>query len=1508
MIRTGLPEKQGLYDPKYESDACGIGFVAQVDGTSTHKTIKDALTILCRLEHRGGQGADPDSGDGAGIMIQMPDQLFRKTWNETLPKQGDYAVGMVFLPQKESLRQQIEETIERTVNEEGHHFIGWRTVPVDETIVTSSAKETMPYIRQMFIRKPDDIFTSEKFNQSLYLIRRVIEKRVMDLDNIGKGPFYIASLSPDAIVYKGMLTSYQLDQFYLDLANPVTTSMFGMVHSRYSTNTFPSWERAHPNRMLMHNGEINTITGNVNWMKTRESAAVSTVYGKRHDDLLPVVSEDSSDSGMLDQTFEYLVMNGRSLAHTAMLMVPEAWDFNDQMTDPERACFEYMSCIMEPWDGPTALAYTNGKQIGASIDRNGLRPARYYLTDDNTIIFSSEVGVLDVEPDKVVKKGRLAPGEMILIDLEKNEVLLNEDVKREIATQYPYRKWLNESLVSLHAQNDGPRFEKMIEGELLTYQLAHGYTNEEIMKNILPMVNEKKDPIGSMGNDTPLAVLSDRPQLLFNYFKQLFAQVTNPPIDAIREKAITSTTSYIGAKANVLDEGPQHCKRIRLYTPILKKEEFEEIIHNGRNDFRSTKISTCFTGESATMESALENVFKQVERSIRQGVSLIVLSDRKMDENRVPIPSLLIVSGLHHYLVEKGLRTKASIIMETAEARDVHQFSVLIGFGADMVYPYLAYRTIQSLIDQEHVTDYDYMEAVDRFRDAATSGIVKVMSKMGISTIQSYRGAQTFEAIGISESVISKYFKGTSSKLGGIDLTTIADESIKRHHTAYFTLNPTLEAGGDMQWRSTGEHHSFNPKTIHTLQHACRTNDKELYKKFSELVNTEKVTYLRDLFDFNTNDVQPIPLDEVEPVEAIWKRFKTGAMSYGSLSKEAHEILAVAMNRIGGKSNSGEGGEDPDRFIPDANGDSRKSAIKQVASGRFGVNSHYLSSAEEIQIKMAQGAKPGEGGHLPGKKVHPWIAEVRGSTPGVGLISPPPHHDIYSIEDLAQLIYDLKHANPKARISVKLVAKTGVGTIAAGVAKGKADVILISGYEGGTGASPKTSIRHAGLPWELGLAEAHQTLILNNLRDKVVLETDGKLMTGADVLKAAMFGAEEYGFSTAPLVVLGCILMRACHLDTCPVGIATQNPELRKKFLGQADHVVNYMRFIAEEIRELMAQLGVRSLDELIGRTELLKVNDKALEHPKAQHLDFNPLLLQTDHAWKTKKRPYRTEYNENHLDEAHLIPKVEQSLLNHKPVFVKSPIRNTDRAVGTRLGYAVTEKHGAKGLPEDTVNLTFEGSAGQSFGAFVPKGITLKVIGDANDYVGKGLSGGKIIIAPPRASTFQQMEEVVIGNVALFGATSGQVYINGAAGERFAVRNSGAHAVVEGLGDNGCEYMTGGRVIVLGSIGKNFAAGMSGGISYIWTTDRKSVKARCNPEMVLFEDLEDYEESQHIKQMLQKHVQYTGSARARYILNHWQEAVSQFVKIIPEEYKRKLQQDDDRRKKASNGTETLTK
>ncbi|MET3683027.1 glutamate synthase (NADPH/NADH) large chain [Alkalibacillus flavidus] len=1493
MIQTGYPTKQGLYDPREEHDACGIGFVAQIDGVSTHQMINDSITILKRLDHRGGRGADGHTGDGAGLMLEIPDALYRQTWNEMLPNQGDYAVGMVFLPQGRSMRDEIKSRFNDVVEQEGHTVIGWRDVPVDTGVISESAASNRPYIEQIFIKKADHVEREIYFERELYLIRRIIEKQIEADDSLQGGPFYIASLSPRTIVYKGMLAPEQLATFYKDLADERAETSFGLVHSRYSTNTFPSWERAHPNRMLMHNGEINTITGNVNWMKARETAATSHVYRERHRDLLPVIDESSSDSGMLDQAFEYFVMNGRSLPETAMMMVPEAWDLNDDMSDPERACYEYLSCLMEPWDGPTAIAYTDGRQIGASIDRNGLRPARYYITDDNRFVYSSEVGVLDIDPERVVEKGKLGPGQMILIDLENHKVTYSDDIKRQLAEKRPYRDWLNQSLVQLSGLPMGRQNEQIDETELLQFQLANGYTKEEMMKNLLPMVTEKRDPIGSMGNDTPLAVLSEQPQLLFNYFKQLFAQVTNPPIDAIREKLVTSTTSYLGPKHNVLDDGPEHCKRIRLYTPILKKAEFDAVIHNSRSDYRFEKVSICYPVAKGAkgLEPALDELFKRVERAINQGVSLIILSDRKQSEDHVAIPSLLAVSGLHHYLVEKGLRTKASLIVETAEARDVHQFSTLIGFGADMIYPYLAYRSIETLIDHNYIENISVHDAFDRYRDAATSGIVKVMSKMGIATIQSYRGAQIFEAIGLSHDVMEKYFRGSASKLGGIDLETIAEESLTRHRMAYPLTRNTLPSGGDMQWRSDGEHHAFNPKTIHTLQHAARMNDAKSYKQFTELVEGEKVAFLRDLIDINDTNRDPIPLDEVESVESIWKRFKTGAMSYGALSQEAHEILAIAMNRIGGKSNSGEGGEDPDRFTPDDNGDLRRSAIKQIASGRFGVTSYYLTNADELQIKMAQGAKPGEGGHLPGKKVHPWIANVRKSTPGVGLISPPPHHDIYSIEDLAQLIYDLKKSNTEARVNVKLVSKTGVGTIAAGVAKGKADVILISGYEGGTGASPKTSIRHAGLPWELGLAEAHQTLVLNQLREKVRLETDGKLMTGKDVMKAALLGAEEFGFSTAPMVVLGCILMRACHLDTCPVGIATQDPDLRKKFNGQADHVVNYMRFVAEEMRELMAQLGVRSLDELIGRTDLLKVNTRKDAHPKAKQLDFEPLLQHSNDDWLERERPVISRYDEVHMDQTEILPQVQAILESKKAVTIDLPISNTDRTVGTELGHEVTKRYGEAGLPDDTIRLNFTGSAGQSFGAFLPAGITMHVTGDANDYVGKGLSGGKLAITPHNPPSVHRMAETIIGNVTFFGATGGEAYVNGAAGERFAVRNSGVRAVVEGVGDNGCEYMTGGRVAILGDIGKNFAAGMSGGIAYIWNPDMEAVKAKSNHDMVLFETVSERDEEDELKTMIENHVDMTGSKRGKHILNHWRDMVSQFVKVIPVEYKEKLRQ-----------------
>ncbi|MBR7552660.1 glutamate synthase large subunit [Allobacillus sp. GCM10007491] len=1494
MIQTGLPKKQGLYNPANEHDACGIGFIAQLDGQSTHEMIGDVITILRRLDHRGGRGSDRKTGDGAGLMVEVFDELFRKEWNAMLPPKNDYAVGMLFLPNEERRRQAAIQLIEETLDEENLPLIGWREVPVNETILTDSAKQSMPTIMQVFIRKPAQIYQLKAFEQGLYLARRRMEQKAEANHELKEGPFYFASLSPSIIVYKGMLAPEELATFYLDLANPLAKTNIGMVHSRYSTNTFPSWERAHPNRMVMHNGEINTIQGNLNWMRARENAAVSSVYEERHKELLPVIDEHSSDSGMLDQAFEYLTMNGRSMAESAMMMIPEAWDLNEAMKDPERAAYEYLSTIMEPWDGPTALAYSNGRQIGASIDRNGLRPARFYVTDDRRIVFSSEVGVLDIDSNAIVQKGRLAPGDMILIDLMEGKIELNDELKRRLATKYPYREWLNDSLIQLEGLSEAKTDKTIDDDTLLKMQLANGYTKEELYKNILPMVTEKKDPIGSMGNDTPLAVLSEQPQLLFNYFKQLFAQVTNPPIDAIREKGVTSTTTYLGPKGNFLIDGKEHCERIRLYSPILKKFEFDAVIHNSRSDFRFEKFSLCYSVQSGNqgLETALNHLFSEVSSAIEQGVSMIVLSDRDLDADHVAIPSLLAVAGLHHHLVRIGLRTKASILLETAEARDVHQFSVLLGYGVDVIYPFLAYRSIENMIDSGHIKEYSYEKAVDRYVAAATSGIVKVMSKMGISSIQSYRGAQIFEAIGISQAVIDRYFYGTQSQLGGIDLTTIAEESFMRHRLAYENAQKYLPAGGDLQWRSDGEYHSFHPKTIHKLQHAARMNSRTLYDEFSSLMDNEKPTYLRDLIEIDGDLDYKIPVEEVEPIEQIFKRFKTGAMSYGALSEEAHEVLAIAMNRIGGKSNSGEGGENPDRFTRDSNGDFRRSAIKQVASGRFGVTSHYLTNANEIQIKMAQGAKPGEGGHLPGKKVHPWIAEVRKSTPGVGLISPPPHHDIYSIEDLAQLIYDLKHANPNARVSVKLVAKSGVGTIAAGVAKGLADVILISGYEGGTGASAKTSIRHVGLPWEIGLAEAHQTLVLNGLRHQVVLETDGKLSTGKDVVKAALLGAEEFGFSTAPMVVMGCILMRACHLDTCPVGIATQNPDLRKRFEGEADHVVNYMTFIAEEVREWMARLGVRTMDELIGRTDLLKVSDRKESHPKAIQLNLSPLLQQTDETWKKHDRVLINHYDEQHLDVFELMPHTTKAIEKREPVELELPITNENRSVGTRLGYEVTKKHGETGLPEDTIQLNFHGSAGQSFGAFVPRGMTLTLEGDANDYVGKGLSGGKLILKPHQPPTIHRMGEVLIGNVALFGATSGEAYINGAAGERFAVRNSGVEAVVEGVGDNGCEYMTGGRVVVLGEIGKNFAAGMSGGIAYLWAPQADEAKKRCNRELVLFEKLTEQEEIDDVYHMLMNHVRYTASKKAKQLLNNWDVSVSQFLKVIPKEFKEVLKQE----------------
>ncbi|TCT25468.1 glutamate synthase (NADPH) large subunit [Melghiribacillus thermohalophilus] len=1468
---------RNLYRPEFEHDACGIGLYAHLKGKASHEVVQKALSMLCKMEHRGGQGSDDQTGDGSGIMLQIPHSYFQYTLKDIeLPSPGNYGVGMIFLPQDKVKRQSIENEIVRTIEKEGQKLLGWRTVPVQPEAAGKLAQKTRPCIRQVFIGRSKKILSEIDFERKLYVIRKQLENQFKH-----ERAVYFASLSSRTIVYKGLLTPEQLKPFFLDLQDERFRSAFALVHNRFSTNTFPSWERAHPNRYLVHNGEINTLRGNVNWMRAREKQFESVAFGEDLEKVKPILDLNGSDSSILDNAFEFFVLAGRKPAHVAMMLIPEPWN-ETEMDEKKQSFYEYHSCLMEPWDGPTAISFTDGRQIGAILDRNGLRPARYYVTKDDYLIFSSEVGVIDIEPENVLLKDRLSPGKMLLLDMEEGRIVSDEEIKQEMSGEKPYGKWVSEQLIP---QSELPKSCTTARTEdLITLQKAFGYTYEDLTKTIVAMIEEGKDPIGSMGNDVPLAVLSDRPQSLFNYFKQIFAQVTNPPIDAIREKLVTSTMTLLGREGNILDPNPTNARRIRLESPFISNERLAAIEHNPYADFTCTRIPIVF---SENMEKALNDLFQQADEAIQNGASILILSDRGVDEDHIAIPSLLAGSALHQHLVRQGTRTMASIIMETGEVREVHHFAALIGYGVDAVNPYLTLETIEQLAE-DGTLSVNGEEAVEKYLRVTTDGVVKVMSKMGISTIQSYRGAQIFEALGIGEEVIEKYFTGTPSQLGGITLDVIEKEAKLRHEKAFKDQNSLkiLDTGSELQWRKNGEHHALNPKTIHTLQLSCRKNDYRLYKEFSKLANEERVTFLRNLFDFKMRN--PVPIEEVESAESIVRRFKTGAMSFGALSQEAHEALAIAMNRLGGKSNSGEGGEDPKRYTPDKNGDLRRSAIKQIASGRFGVNSHYLVNADELQIKMAQGAKPGEGGQLPGKKVYPWVAKVRGSTPGVELISPPPHHDIYSIEDLAQLIHDLKNANQNARISVKLVSRSGVGTIAAGVAKGNADVIVISGYDGGTGASPKTSIKHAGLPWELGLAETHQTLMLNGLRDRVILETDGKLMTGKDVVMAALLGAEEFAFATAPLVVLGCVMMRACHLDTCPVGIATQDPELRKKFMGHPDHIVNYMMFIAQEVREIMAELGFRTLDEMVGRTDLLEVSERATNHWKAKYLDLSRLLYQPE-GIRTFQNPQNHKIEES-LDVKHILPAIRPALEKKIPVTGYFKIHNTHRVVGTVSGSEVTKRYGEEGLPEDTIHLHFAGSAGQSFGAYVPKGMTLQLTGDANDYVGKGLSGGKIIVKAPEKATFKPENHVIIGNVAFYGATSGEAYIQGIAGERFCVRNSGVKAVVEGVGDHGCEYMTGGRVVILGSVGKNFAAGMSGGIAYVFTNDREQFKNLCNPDMIRLEKLEEQGEIQEVKQMVQQHFRYTGSEKAASILANWNHHVQHAVKVIPKNYKQMIE------------------
>ncbi len=1497
------PVRRGMYHPDFEHDACGLGIVVNIDGQKSHRILEQALTILENLTHRGARGTEPNTGDGAGIVIQTPHAFLRRKaerHNFSLPEPGQYGVGVVFLPPDSNQRRAIEIHLEKIIAAEGQRLLGWRTVKTDNSALGESARRAEPKMRMVFIARNPNIREDMSFERKLYIIRRRAEQEIRYGAIFEGGKyFYIASLSYKTLVYKGMLVSDQLRDYFPDLSEPDMESALAVVHSRFSTNTFPSWERAHPYRYISHNGEINTLRGNVNWLRAQENYLESSVFGGELKKALPILQPDGSDTAMFDNFVELLTLAGRSLPHAMVMMIPEPWSKHESMSDEKRAFYEFHANLQEPWDGPAAMCFTDGVVVGASLDRNGLRPARYYITKDGQVIMASEVGVMDIPAGNIAYKGRLKPGRMLLIDTSQGRIISDEEIKHQLASAHPYRDWLNKYQVTLE-DLPKPRPEMIPRTDhatLIQRLAAFGYTDEDLNIILTPMARDGFEPVGSMGNDAALAVLSDKPKLLYSYFKQLFAQVTNPPIDATREELVISAEVMVGAESNVLEPTPQSCHQIRLEFPLLKNEDMAKIYHSKIPGFAVMKLPILFPAGSggSGLERAMNALFDAADAAIARGFNLIVLSDRGVDRDNVPIPALLAVAGLHHHLVRNGKRTQVGLILESGEPREVHHFAALLGYGATVINPYMAYEVIEDLVEQGLLNGLEKKQAIKNFLKAATKGIVKTLSKMGISSIQSYCGAQIFEALGVHQSVIDKYFTWTPSRIGGIDIDIIARESEMRHRRGYPARNlptSTLPTGGEYQWRSEGEYHLFNPQTIHALQKAVRSNSYADFKEYSALLNAEEAQKgtLRALFEFKDLG-RAIPLDEVEPVEAIMRRFKTGAMSYGSISKEAHESLAIAMNRIGGKSNTGEGGEDPERYLPLPNGDSKNSAIKQVASARFGVTSEYLVNARELQIKMAQGAKPGEGGQLPGRKVYPWIAKVRHSTPGVGLISPPPHHDIYSIEDLAELIHDLKNANHEARISVKLVSEVGIGTIAAGVAKAHADVVLISGHDGGTGASPFSSIKHAGLPWELGLAETHQTLLMNNLRDRIVVETDGQLKTGRDVVIAALLGAEEFGFATAPLVALGCVMMRVCHLDTCPTGIATQNPELRKKFTGDPQYVVNFMRFIASEMREIMAQLGFRAVDEMVGHSDMLQVNN-ALLHWKSKGLDFSNLLYQPDVVDSGVSQTCKVQQDhglEKTLDFTVLLDVCKPALESGHPVRAEIPIRNIHRSAGARLGSEVTRRYGAAGLPDDTIWLHFKGSAGQSFGAFIPRGVSLVLEGDANDYVGKGLSGGKILVYPPADSTFIPEENTIIGNVAFYGATGGQAYIRGRAGERFCIRNSGMEAVVEGIGDHGCEYMTGGRVVVLGCAGRNFGAGMSGGVAYVFD-EYDEFPSRCNLDMVSLKKLIDPSEIAAVKGMLQRHLEATQSEFARRILDDWNASLPKFVCVVPHDYARMAQ------------------
>jgi len=1477
-VRTH-PAPQGLYDPAYEHDACGVAFVATLSGIASHDIVDQALTALRNLDHRGASGAEPDSGDGAGILLQVPDAFLRAVAGFALPDPGAYAVGLAFLPDDDAGEAAARERVEALAAEEGLQVIGWREVPVAPGLLGATARRVMPRFRQLFVTARSGRVVGMALERMAFCLRKRAEHAA---------DVYFPSLSSRTLVYKGMLTTAQLEPFFPDLSDRRMVSELALVHSRFSTNTFPSWPLAHPYRVIAHNGEINTIKGNRNWMAARESQLASDLLPGDVQRLLPVCTPGASDSATFDEVLELLHMGGRSLPHAVLMMIPEAWENHAEMDPARRAFYEFHAALMEPWDGPACIAFTDGSLIGAVLDRNGLRPGRYWVTRDGLVVLASEAGVLDLDPSTVVRKGRLQPGRMFLVDTDAGRIVEDAEIKAQLAAEAPYDDWLHAGQIRLA---DLPEREHVVHthASVVRRQQTFGYTEEELRILLAPMAKAGAEPIGSMGTDTPVAVLSQRPRLLFDYFSQLFAQVTNPPLDAIREELVTSLGVAIGPDQNLLAATPAHCRQVVLDFPVIDNDQLAKIEHINRDGdlpgFAATRISGLYRvrGGGAALRDRLEEIFAEVSAAVAGGARFVVLSDRDSDTELAPIPSLLLTSAVHHHLVREKTRTQVGLVVEAGDVREVHHVALLIGYGASAVNPYLAMETVEDLARSGLIPGVDPATAVRHLIKALGKGVLKVMSKMGISTVASYHGAQVFEALGLDQDLVDRYFTGTSSKLGGVGLDVLAEEVARRHAVAYprggdRPAHRTLEVGGEYQWRREGELHLFNPETVFRLQHATRARRYDIFKQYTQAVDeqAERLMTLRGLFRFKQGVRAPVPLEEVEPASEIVKRFSTGAMSYGSISKEAHETLAIAMNRLGGKSNTGEGGEDAERFA-----DERRSAVKQVASGRFGVTSEYLVNADDLQIKMAQGAKPGEGGQLPGHKVYPWIARTRHSTPGVGLISPPPHHDIYSIEDLAQLIHDLKNANNRARVHVKLVAEVGVGTVAAGVSKAHADVVLISGHDGGTGASPLTSLKHAGAPWELGLAETQQTLLLNGLRDRIVVQTDGQLKTGRDVVIAALLGAEEFGFATAPLVVSGCIMMRVCHLDTCPVGVATQNPELRAKFTGKPEFVETFFTYIAEEVREHLAELGFRSLDEAVGHAELLDTA-RAVEHWKASGLDLTPVLHVPDLPPGTPRR--RVTAQDHGLEKAldnELIARSGDALEHGRPVRFEVPVRNVNRTVGTMLGAEVTRRWGGAGLPDGTIDITLTGSAGQSFGAFLPHGVTLRLYGDANDYFGKGLSGGRLVVRPAPGASLVAERNVIAGNVALYGATGGEVFVRGLVGERFAVRNSGATAVVEGVGDHGCEYMTGGQVVVLGPIGRNFAAGMSGGTSYVLDLH----EMRVNGEMV---DLEvpDEEDVDLLHHLVRQHAELTGSPVAAALLADWAAAATRFTKVMPRDYK----------------------